>query len=218
MPRELYFVVGAALVVGLLIWGSRLKAKRRSRAFEQAADDLGLAFRGDALHGDIMSSLRGTVSLFDQGRRRKITNAMSGQIEDLQLHVFDYRYTTGSGRNSRTHHQTVVALHVANDSIPRFELRPERFFHKIASVLGYQDIDLEEHPTFSKRYLLRGPDEESIRALMTLEIIDHLLGAKDICVEYAGGWMALYRRHARVKPESLPSFIDEAFSISNRLL
>lgn len=50
--------------------------------------------------------------------------------------------------------------------------RPEHTFHKIISAFGYQDIDFGNRPTFSSKYLLRGPDEQGIRNLF----IDALLG------------------------------------------
>ncbi|MEC9473853.1 MAG: hypothetical protein VX584_04130, partial [Actinomycetota bacterium] len=55
--------------------------------------------------------------------------------------------------------------------LPTFVIRPENLFHKIGSTFGYQDIDFDAHPTFSKRYLLRGPDEEAIRNTFTDEFL-----------------------------------------------
>jgi hypothetical protein len=37
----------------------------------------------------------------------------------------------------------------------------------IVSAFGYQDIDFGNRPTFSSKYLLRGPDEPSVRNLFT---------------------------------------------------
>jgi len=51
--------------------------------------------------------------------------------------------------------------------LPFFELKPENTFHKIGQVFGYQDIDFEAFPNFSKGYLLRG--------LMNQKFVNYLL-------------------------------------------
>ena len=55
--------------------------------------------------------------------------------------TFDYRYTTGSGKNSHTYRQTVVFFRSPEVDLPQFELKPQSFLHGIGKLFGYQDID-----------------------------------------------------------------------------
>ncbi len=40
---------------------------------------------------------------------------------------------------------------------------PEKWYHRIGTYFGMQDIDFIEYPEFSQNYLLRGADEDYIR-------------------------------------------------------
>jgi hypothetical protein len=64
----------------------------------------------------------------------------------------------------------VISFQSSLLSLPEFELRSENMFHKIGKAFGCQDINFESHPEFSKRYLLRGADEEAVRTFFTPEM------------------------------------------------
>ena len=93
---------------------------------------------------------------------------------------------------------------------PRFELKPERLFDKLAVALGAQDIDFGENPRFSKSYLLRGKDESAVRALFKPAVLRHLESRPGWSVEGGGGWFVLYQLDHCVEPPDLAGFIDEA--------
>ena len=40
---------------------------------------------------------------------------------------------------------------------------PEKWYHRVGTYFGMQDIDFVEYPAFSQNYLLRGDDEDYIR-------------------------------------------------------
>ncbi len=97
--------------------------------------------------------------------------------------------------------------------IPDFVLAPENLFHKIGQAFGYQDIDFESHPDFSKRYLLRGPDEAAIRAAFAPAALSYLEQHVGWHVEVKDETAAVYRAGKRVKPEDLPTFLEDARAI-----
>src|SRR5207237_8398116 len=86
-----------------------------------------------------------------------------GEANGGKAAVFDYVYVTGYGKNSQTHYQTVVYIEPAKLRVPYFSVRPEGFFTKFLTAFGYQDIDFGQRPEFSKKYVLRGQDEQGIR-------------------------------------------------------
>ena len=96
-------------------------------------------------------------------------------------------------------------------------MRPEKWHHKLRSKLGYQDIDFESHPTaveFSKKYLLRGKDEQKIRALFTDTVLTFFAGHPDrVCVEGSDDQLILYRSGIRIEPEDIPAFMKEGFEV-----
>jgi len=104
-----------------------------------------------------------------QGASRS-KNIAYGRLDDVEVMLFDYAYTTGSGKNRSTHHQTVAFFQSDALDLPEFVARPEGLFDKIGQVFGYQDIDLPMHPEFSRRFILRGADEGRIRDAFTPEV------------------------------------------------
>lgn len=187
----------------------RYFARRRRDALNAVAESLQFSFSTEA-PDFLVESLR-PLHLFSRGRKRKVMNVLSGKRNDVDVKVMDYRFTTGSGKNRKRHSQTLVLFESENLQFPTFFIRPENLFHKIGSaVIGYQDIDFESHPAFSKRYLLRGPDEEAIRNCFSNEFLSSFERLKGMCMECDGNRIVYYRHGRRLPPKQLLSFLDEA--------
>ncbi len=199
------------LIAGLVVVSAHLHEKKRTEKFRDAARDIGLPF---FLEGD--DSLRSSLEhfhLFSQGRSRKIRNMLHGENSEVELAIFDYRYTTGGGKNSHTYRQSVIYFRSPVLSLPHFALRPEGLFHKIGGAFGYQDIDFDSHPDFSSAYLLRGDDEVKVREFFTSDLLTFFESHQKICVEGGGDQLVFYRQRRRVKPEEVNGFMDEGFRV-----
>ena len=122
-------------------------------------------------------------------------------------------FTTQSGQHSTTHYQTVMLFESQELRFADFELRPEHLFHKIGGAFGYQDIDFDDSPEFSKQYLLRGPDEGAVRDLFDRPARNYLENQKKVSAEGAGGRLVFYRMGKRVKPEELRDFIKDGVQL-----
>jgi len=200
-----FIIVGAFIVL--------IGEKRRTRGFEAAADRLGFSYDPAAVpvYGKF-SNLR----LTNQGHSRKARRLLMNGSGDDEIWIFDYRYCTGHGRHRSSHRQTVAAFPNLGTLLPEFQIRPEDIFHKIGSSLGYQDIDFDEHPEFSSRYLLRGRNEMLVRSLFTSWRIEAIMNLERFCAEGAGAELLVYRTR-RVDPGRLSKFIDEARAIKETL-
>ncbi len=198
-------------VIGAIWYSVWLYEKKRTERIESVAHELGLPFfaKGDDSLLDSLNHLR----LFSQGHSKKIQNMLHGKANDVELAIFDYRYTIGGGKNSQTHKQSVVYVRSAALDLPHFAVRPEGLFHKIGSVFGYQDIDFESHPKFSSRYLLRGENEPAIRDVFTNERLSFFEEKEKICVEARGDQLVYYRQRKRVKPYEVEQLMHEGFGL-----
>ena len=148
--------------------------------------------------------------LFTRGHSHAVSNVMRGQIGGQNVLIFDYRYTTGSGKNRSSHSQTVVGIVGGGGKLPDFTLSPESFLDRILEAFGYQDLDFDEDPEFSKCFLLRGKDVERIREVFGPEVREHLLNHRGISVEKRGDSMIVYRWNRLCAPKLLPEFAAEA--------
>ena len=76
------------------------------------------------------------------------------------------------------------------------------------------DIDFDDYPQFSKRYLLRGPDEQAIRQSFTGDVI-HFFEQLDEKwnIEAAGDRLIVYQRGKRLKPDRYPDFLKQTWEV-----
>jgi hypothetical protein len=202
----------AAAGVGAVIFISHRLQKNRAEAMARIAGELRLVF---APEGDeAVMSEHAALHLFSQGRSKKIRNLLRGTVRDSNVAIFDYRYTVGGGKHQQTHDQTVISLQLQGRSLPAFSMRPEHVWHKLGSMMGYQDIDFDTNPVFSKQYLLRGPDDAAIRSVFTSRVLMFFESEPGLCVEADGRTLIVYRHSVRAKPEVLRESVEKGIQIA----
>ncbi|HEY8504226.1 MAG TPA: hypothetical protein VIL46_06555 [Gemmataceae bacterium] len=207
----LWIALGSLAAAAGAVYLNRRAERLRTEAMRQVAGEFGFDFLPAGEIG-LLSEL-GHFHLFDQGHSKRVTNLMRGATRELEVTVFDYRFITGSGKNRTTWTQTVLCFTHAHTDLPAFCLRPENFWHKIGAWFGYGDINFESHPTFSKRFHLKGADEEAIRKLFDNEVLNYFDGKAGLSVEGAADRLLFYRASKRVKPEKVREFMEEGFEI-----
>ena len=213
--NEIVFGVGIFLavvaLVGTVTWYEHRNRRQRREQLGASAEALGLEFvpKPDPSFLQRLS----VFQLFGKGRSRKITNMVVGKTDDIDISVFDYQFTTGSGQHSRTCRLTIALLESPRFAVPSFSLRPENVFDKVGSVLGFQDIDFESHPKFSSQHLLKGEDEQRIREFFNDAILSLLEQKPKICVEAVAGKLVAWHSGSRPETDQLKSLFEEAFEI-----
>ncbi len=141
---------------------ARYKIDRRIDEFEVCAQTMGWVFKPDDEWGMIKWLL--DFKLFRKGRHHKVTPIIIHESDDLGFTcAFDYIYTISTGKSSHTYRQTVYFRYSKALALPHFVMVPEKWYHRIGTYFGMQDIDFVQYPTFSQNYLLQGSDEDYIR-------------------------------------------------------
>ncbi len=204
-------VVGVLALIGTIVVVALKIEKKRSEALQAAAERMKFTFarKGDP---DLLDRLKG-LHLFSQGHSKKITNVLVGKACTLDVAVFEYAYTTGGGQHSQRWRQTVILFESDDMDLPEFTLRPENVFHKIGQVFGYKDIDFDSHPEFSKRYLLRGENEEAVRATFGDKARSFYESDLKLSTEAAGQQLIHYRSGKRVSPDQISEFIEQGVRV-----
>jgi len=211
----IFFIV-VVLVIGGSFWYSLVQSKKRTEAFKQQASSMGLQFNRDG--SEVRQRLMG-LNLMNVGRAQRARNLISGDSGDVKISIFDYNYTTGNGKQSRTHHQTVVALESAGIHAPAFSMRQQNaFLDKIGKFFGGQDIDFESHPTFSKMFVLKGPEEKIIRNFFTPELLTFFETKVGHSIEGANGQMILYKNGSRTDPEKVKDLLASAYEVYGHIV
>lgn len=199
---------GVIALVAFIIYVAWRIEKKRTEALGALAQQLGFSF--EAVPPGLADE-HSAFQLFQQGHSRKGKNFMRGEFGGVAVAIFDYQYTTGHGKNQTTWKHTVVRVDSDKLQLPSFICKPEHIFHKLGSVFGYQDIDIEERPVFSKKYLLRGKDEDAIRKVFTRPVCDQFEANLGTNVEGLGSRLLFYNAR-RCKPENLKTYIGEGLS------
>jgi len=206
------FGVAIILVIVVSLY-RRKKARERMLIMQGAAAQLGWTFSAEAPWNYIPGLDRFT--LFTQGHSKQIKNMMYGEASGTKAAVFDYIYTTGSGKNSSTHYQSVVYLEPANLNLPYFSLRPEGIMSKFLSAFGYQDIDFGQRPEFSRQYILRGQDEQAIRRTFNDQLLAFYESYPGTSTDGGGNQLFVYRGGYRFQPQEIRSYVGLGLEVAN---
>jgi carbonic anhydrase len=107
-----------------------------------------------------------TFGYFKTRNIDKVSNVLSN--EDCT--IFDVHFTEGEMIAKQVIKTTMLHIHPLK-TVPNFTLDKEGLFEYIMEFAGYKDIDIDNHPDFSKRFYLAGKNEEKIRTFFTDELI-----------------------------------------------
>lgn len=208
-----YFILGTLVFVGGIVYVGYLNDKKRNAALQTVAQTMGFTYV-ERCSGPELTALGGDIPLFNHGHSRKAKRVMTGKVADRACRILDYQYTTGSGKSAHVHSQTVVMLDQPGGPLPDFTLSPENVLHRLAGIFGYQDIDFESYPDFSKHYLLRGKDEAAIRAVFGPDVLALMGGTTGWTVESCSGRLVIYREGRFTEPAQIPSYAAEGLRIA----
>jgi len=204
-------ISGFVLLVAVIVIGSAWTSKKRREALEALADEMGFDF--DKSGGTAEHWKSSGFKLFSRGSKR-CRNAMTRRIEDVDVCVFRYSYTTGSGKNRSTTSQSVVALTTPGLDLPRFTCEPEHFFHAIGEMFGMQDIDIDHRPEFSKQRRLTGEDEAAVRELFDRDrVVEFCLANPKMTFEGQGNRLVAYERGRTQRIGDYRAFAENAMEL-----
>ncbi|MEM9084226.1 MAG: hypothetical protein AAGB34_11565, partial [Planctomycetota bacterium] len=156
----IFVVIAIAAILGTVY--SYYEAKKRREEIAAFAAQHGFAFHPAKANKSL------PYSIFDDGHSRwsrfhcygSKSNLINGLPGDHHVELFEYHYavTSGSGKNRRTthYHFGCLAIHTQVD-LGKLFVRDEHFGDKIASAVGFDDIDFEDHQ-FSKEFLVKSDD------------------------------------------------------------
>ena len=167
-----FIILGiVAIVVISFIAYTYYVAQKRQKALMLLADNLGLEYSYIDLNGkDLVYS---NISLFQSGHSKEASNVISGDKEGCSVDIFDYKYVTGSGKNSITHHNSVCILTIPQTFKYLF-IRTENFLDKIAAVIGFDYIHFESKE-FSSRFYVKSNDKKFAYDIIHPEMMDFML-------------------------------------------
>lgn len=215
MDQPTIIIISIALpVFAFLVYLGFALDKKRRKSIEEFALSHGLEFIEKVTEGPLMAVMESELAR--QGRNQRIRNAVVGQINDNYVAIFDFIYIAGGDRNSSRHVQSVLMM-PAVGQVPGFRIKPETIFHQIGDKFSKKDIDFDRYPEFSKKFVLKGDDENLIRAYFNDTRIRHLESWDGISLESINGRLIYFRYGQTLKISQYEDFIEECMAFHKLL-
>jgi MFS superfamily sulfate permease-like transporter len=100
-----------------------------------------------------------------------------------KLDISDIILTEGARQAGTDTHITIAHITDLDFVVPDFALEPEQMWTKLSELSFGHDIDFDSHPQFSRKYYLRGDDENAVRKFFTEDVINFLESHDGIHIE-----------------------------------
>ncbi|WP_431166463.1 SulP family inorganic anion transporter [Tenacibaculum halocynthiae] len=97
-------------------------------------------------------------------------NKVSNILSNGNCALFDIEFSEGELIAKQIIKATMFYISI-DEKVPEFTLDREGIFEYIYHFAGFKDIDIEDHPDFSKRFYLSGKNQLDIRSFFTDELI-----------------------------------------------
>jgi len=203
-------IVLVLALIALMWWlGARFERQRRE-AFQAWAAARGLRYSREGPGGAPNSV--GGYELLERGGHHDCTNLVTGAGPSGAITVFDWRYTTGSGKSRKIHHRTAVHLR-PSCRLGGLRIREEGLFDRLAELVGFNDIDFES-AEFSRAFHVSAEDRRWAYDVITAENMENLLRLPRFCLEMRGNGILLWRENGRLSPADC----DAALGLAEALL
>jgi MFS superfamily sulfate permease-like transporter len=122
----------------------------------------------------------------------RVTSVFVKKANGTRLTVADLRLSSGALLTLETYESTYMRINFKPRLLPKFILTRETAMDKVAEALGVQDIDFDDYPLFSRKFLLKGEDEQAIRDFFRPEIIQLHEQNPGLFVECRGDALLIY--------------------------
>jgi hypothetical protein len=120
--------------------------------------------------------------------------------------VFDLEYTEGAFIAREVVKTTLMHLDL-EESIPVFTLDKEGLLQLLYGLAGFEDISIDNHPDFNRRFYLSGEDRKAIQALFTDELVLFLESHPYYHIESNGSSLLIFKRERLLGVREIKSLI-----------
>jgi hypothetical protein len=209
-----------ALLVGSIVLSWIVGAgapKRRTRALEAVAAEMGFSFAADKPNYAADWQLPGARLGWD-GVNCTARNFMEGTVSGMRTAMFDYFHDFGAGQGVRN---TVAVFASTQRRVPAFDLS-RKFLLQPNST--YSNLVELSAPEFSKHFALTGADHDWLRRMFDRQVIDLIVSTyarQKFQISGGGPWLAFNTassdRQARLKPKKWRGFLQDVSQIASAI-
>lgn len=186
---------------------------RRQRELNALAEAQGWRFEPQVFWGTTRT-LR-NFQFFDSRPVEYRNNILRGDYPKLDMHweIFDVTFQEGALLAAETYRTTVQIIHVKK-KLPVFTLEREEVLDRMMSLAGYEESGFKVFTDFSKKFVLKGLDEVTIRNFFTPKMIAFFESEDIYHLESNGEALFIFKYLRLASPRNIEDMVD----YSQRLL
>ncbi|TAE75257.1 MAG: SulP family inorganic anion transporter [Bacteroidetes bacterium] len=110
----------------------------------------------------------------------------------IKIEFFDVFFSKGIRMSEQNKFLSGYLITDLPNEIPDFTLTQESFMSRVLQTVGYEDINFDNFPFFSEKYLLKGENEKSIRDFFSDKLIQFLEKNMQFNIECAENRILVY--------------------------
>ena len=190
------FVLIVVAVVAIRMMVAKRETKR-SDAFAGIAEELGMEY-SKSVDKTFLNGLK-QFRRFETNRQRRVNarNVITMKHHDMLVVFFECPYVSRSSSNKTSGQsgqiQSIFYFQSPKLNLPRFTLQTMNgMAQSFLGLFGIEDIDFSNHPEFSQKYLLNGPDPIKIKNLFNDTLLNHLVNVNGLDIEGSEDTLIIY--------------------------
>ena len=126
------------------------------------------------------------------------------QYSDLgKIEASDITLQEGALQDKKETRITIVQVSDFDFPVPDFALEPEGLWSKLFEGVSGKDIDFAAYPVFSKKYYLRGFNENAVTQFFSEPLIHFLENREEMHIECHKHRMIFYKKRDLLEPEEI---------------
>lgn len=116
------------------------------------------------------------------------------------------------------YHTTALVVSLPIE-LPELILEKEELLDRVLELAGFQDIDFKHFTQFSRRFVLKGPNERSIRKLMTPELLAFFEAEEEVYhLESNGHELVIFKFFRLASPREIEHMLGFSERLVEKLL
>lgn len=205
-PTFVLFAVLGVAAFAVIAYFAHLQEKKRRDALAAFAAEMGWRFSPQA--DRTLPARYPEHQAFRRGHSRVARNRLAGTLAveaeeggrlDLPVEMGDYKYTTGSGKNRRTHNLSYLLIQAPPGTRSSLAVRAENLADKMAAAMGFDDIDFES-VEFSDRFHVKSNNKRFAYDVLHPRMMDFLMNSLAPDIELQTGALGIHSRGGRWDP------------------
>lgn len=201
------FIIAMIIIVKFL----KKQDEENTEELRKIARNMGFVYT-DKIDTEFLEPLR-RFELFSKRRREEVRHLITGRKRYTYNKIFEYTYTQRTRDKDSSYDYSVICIIEPSANFPKFILKTETFLHRIGAVIGFQDIDFDEDPEFSKKFVLQGRDVQAIKNLFDPLLRKKLYDLKHFTIEADKDTMLIYQFYQEIRYDRLPEFHSTSLEI-----